>query len=95
MADKAQPVNPTNPDQPRTDPLRTAIVVIYATFALLAVTIPQSLVNWLGDMRSNPVQEALLSGAQALQSVAERTGIATPYRRAHELFNAATGHDDN
>ena len=95
MADEAQSVNPTSPDQPRPYPLRTAIIVIYATFALLAVTIPQSLVNWLGDMRSNPVQEALLRGAQALQSFAEQTGVATPYRRAHELFNAATGHDDN
>ena len=95
MADKAEPVNPTNPDQPQPDPLRTAMIVIYATFALLAVTIPQSLVNWLGDMRSNPVQEVLLRGAQALQSLAEQTGVATPYRLAHKLFNAATGHDDN
>jgi hypothetical protein len=95
MSHEAQPVNPTNPDQPQPDPLRTAMIVIYATFALLAVTIPQSLVNWLGDMRNNPVQEVLLREAQALQSLAEQTGIATPYRRAHELFNAATGHDDN
>ena len=88
-------MNPPNPDQPRPYPLRTAVIVIYATFALLAVTIPQSLVNWLGDMRSNLVQETLLVGARSLQSIAEQTGVATPYRRARELFNTTTGHDDN
>ena len=46
--------------------LRTATIVIYATLALLAVTIPQSVVNWLADMNGNPVQETALRGARGL-----------------------------
>ena len=57
--------------------LRTAAIVIYAMLALLAVTIPQSPVNWLADMNSNPVQETALRGAEFLRSLAERTGVAT------------------
>jgi hypothetical protein len=88
-------VNQSDPHQPLPHPLRTTTIVIYATFALLAATIPQSVVNWIGDMRGNAVQEALMRGAEAFQSAAERTGIATPYRRARDLFDAVTGHDGN
>ena len=47
--------------------VRTAAVIIYATLALLVLTIPQSLPNWLRDMEENPVQQVLLgaSGVQA------------------------------
>jgi hypothetical protein len=73
--------------------LRNAAIVIYATLALLAVTIPQSLVNWLGDMNGNAVEETLLRGAEGLQNVSERTGLATVYRRARDLFIAVSGAD--
>ena len=89
------PPSQPNVDQPRSCRQRTAAIVIYATFALLAVTIPQSLVNWLGDMRGNAVQERLLRGAEFLQSFSNGTGIATPYRRSRDLFNALTGHSEN
>lgn len=72
-------------------PLRTAALVIYLTLALLAVTIPQSLTNWLLDMNGNPVEETVLRGAAVLQNLSQRAGIAAVYRRARDAFLAASG----
>jgi hypothetical protein len=72
-------------------PLRAAAVVIYATLALLAVTIPQSLTNWLSDMNGNPVQETALRGAEILRNLSERAGVATVYQRARDIFIAVSG----
>jgi hypothetical protein len=81
---------PSNFDQPRSSsPLRTAAIVIYATLALLAVTIPQSLTNWLRDMNRNP--ETALRGAEVLQDLSERSGLPAIYRRARDAFIAASG----
>jgi hypothetical protein len=71
--------------------LRTATIVIYATLALLAVTIPQSVVNWLADMNGNPVQETAQRGAEALRNLSQRAGVATVYQRARDLFIAISG----
>ena len=49
----------------------TAAVIIYATLALLVVTIPQSLPNWLRDMEENPVQQVLLGAASGVQRFTE------------------------
>jgi hypothetical protein len=75
--------------------LRTAAIVIYAVLALLVVTIPQGPVNWLHDMNSNPVQEALLRGAEFLQEASQRTGVAVPYQRVRSLFFVLTGKEEN
>ncbi len=75
--------------------LRTAAIVIYAVLALLVITIPQGPVNWLHDMNSNPVQEALLRGAEFLQEASQQTGLAVPYQRARSLFFVLTGKDEN
>ena len=84
--------NPTAFEPPRpTGQLRTASIVIYATLALLAVTIPQSVVNWLADMNANPVQETALRGAQILGNLSERTGVPTVYQRARDIFIAISG----
>jgi len=89
-------VSPQELTEPRpAGQLRTVAIVIYATLALLAVTIPQSLVNWLGDMNGNAVQETLLRGAEMLQSASERAGIATGYLQARDLFIVASGATDN
>jgi hypothetical protein len=83
-------------DRHRTPPpLRTAAIVIYATLALLVAAIPQSLTNWLRDMKSSELQERLLPGAEWLQSLSERAGLTTPYRRGRELFLALKGGEDN
>jgi hypothetical protein len=71
--------------------LRTATIVIYATLALLAVTIPQSVVNWLADMNANPVQETALRGAEVLRNLSQRAGVATVYQHARAIFVAISG----
>jgi hypothetical protein len=76
-------------------PLRTAAIVIYATLALLVAAIPQSLTNWLREMKSSELEEKLLPGAERLQSLSERAGFSTPYRRGRELFLALKGSEDN
>ena len=59
--------------------------------ALLALTIPQSLTNWLGDMNGNPVQETALRGAEILRNLSQRAGVAAVYQRARDIFIAVTG----
>jgi hypothetical protein len=76
-------------------PLRDAAVVIYATLFLLVLAIPQSLTNWLRDMRTTELQEIALRGAEGLQSVSERAGLATAYRRSRNLFIALSGQQDS
>jgi hypothetical protein len=84
--------SPTEFDQPRrASALRIAAIVIYATLALLAVTIPQSVVNWLADMNANPVQETALRGAEVLRNLSQRFGVATAYQRARDIFIAISG----
>ena len=78
------------PPRPAGD-LRTTAIVIYATLALLAVTIPQSVVNWLADMNANPVQETALRDAEALRNLSQRTGVPTVYQRARDIFIAISG----
>ena len=85
-------VDPTEIEQPRpAGELRTAAIVIYATLALLAVTIPQSVVNWLADMNGNPVQETALRGAEVLRNLSQRAGVSTVYQRARDIFIAISG----
>jgi hypothetical protein len=75
--------------------LRATAVVIYGTLLLLAIAIPQAPVNWLRDMASNPVEETALRGAEALQKVSQRSGLAVPYLRARALFLTLVGKDSD
>jgi len=75
-------------------PVRTAAAIVYTTFALLILTIPQSLTNWLRDMDENPVQQVVLHAAEAVQSASQRIGLDVPYRAARATFHALTGKDD-
>ena len=85
-------VDPSKLEPPRpAGDLRTTAVIIYATLALLAVTIPQSVVNWLADMNGNPVQEAVLRGADVLRNLSQRSGVPTVYQRARAIFIAISG----
>ncbi len=83
------------PAAPRPCPVRTAAAIIYVTFALLILTIPQSLTNWLRDMEENPVQQVLLRAADAVQSASHRAGLDIPYRSARTAFHALTGKEDD
>ncbi len=87
-----KPVNPSEFERPRSaHSLRTAAIVIYATLALLAVTIPQSVENWLADMNGNRVEDAALRGAEVLRNLSERAGVAGVYQRARDIFLAISG----
>jgi hypothetical protein len=84
--------NPTEFERPRSaGALRTAAIVIYATLGLLAVSIPQSVVNWLADMNGNPVEETALRGADVLRNLSQRTGVAAVYQQARDIFIAISG----
>ena len=84
--------NPTEFERPRpAGGLRTAAIILYGTLMLLAVTIPQSVVNWLTDMNGNPVQETALRGAQLLRNLSQRAGVATVYQRGRDIFIAISG----
>ena len=85
-------VDPSELERPHpAGALRTAAIVIYATLALLAVAIPQSVVNWLADMNGNPVEETALRGAELLRNLSLRAGVATVYQRARDVFLAISG----
>jgi hypothetical protein len=77
--------------QPAAKALRAATLVIYGTLILLALTVPQSLTNWLREMNENPLEVLALRGAEAWQSAAERSGLPAVYRRARDLFIAVSG----
>ena len=83
------------PRQPAANPVRTAAVIIYATFALLVLTIPQSVTNWLRDMDESPLQQACLQAADAVQSASHRVGLDVAYREARAAFHALTGKEDD
>jgi hypothetical protein len=76
-------------------PLRKTAVVIYATLFMLALAIPESLVTWIGDMKSTEIREALLPAAQALERIGEESGISAPYTRARAAFLALTSGQTN
>jgi hypothetical protein len=75
--------------------VRTAAVIVYATLALLIVTIPQSLPNWLRDMEDNPAQQVLLRAAETVQAASQAVGLDVPYRRARAAFRAWSGKEDD
>jgi tripartite-type tricarboxylate transporter receptor subunit TctC len=87
----AEQIPPASEHEPT--PVRAAVVV-YATFALLVLTIPQSLVNWLHDMEENPAQQVLLRAAGGVQAASHAVGLDIPYRRARAAFQAWIGKDD-
>jgi hypothetical protein len=82
---------PLPPGKPLKHPLGAAAVVIYATLALLALTVPRGLVNWSRDMQPGARQQAALAAAQAIARLADRAGISRPYERARQMFLDATG----
>ena len=79
------------PGPPIAHPLRTAAVVIYATLALLGLTIPRGLPNWARDMQPGPRQDAVLAVAQAIERFSNWSRINEPYRVAREYFLETTG----
>jgi hypothetical protein len=62
---------------------------------LLAVTIPQSVENWLADMNGNPVEDTALRGAEVLRNLSQRAGVAAVYQQARDIFIAISGAEPN
>jgi hypothetical protein len=86
---------PLGAGRPQDRPLASTSAVIYVTLTLLAIMIPRGLVNWTRNFDPNPVQEAVLRFAQAVQSVSRQFGLDLPYVRGRELFLKLTGKQDD
>jgi hypothetical protein len=69
-------------------------VIIYGCYALLGLTIPQAMVNWVRDLNPGTVQDVMLGAAEGLQSLAKRLGADRPYRTGREIFLSSTGKGD-
>jgi hypothetical protein len=74
-------------------PLKTAAIVIYATLLLLWLTIPQGMTNFLQGLVPNPVQQALLEGAQTIRAAVQTIGLDAPYAKARAFFLHVTHKD--
>ena len=77
------------------NPVVTVGVIMYATFALLIVAIPQSVVNWVKDFNPSPTQEVMLAVAESIEAMSGRLGANVPYRAAREILLQATGKNDD
>ncbi len=86
---------PRAPGKPLRHPLVTAAVVVYATLALLALTVPRGLLNWSRDLDPGDVQRIALSAGQAIQSFARASGADLPYYQARDAFLKATGKSED
>jgi hypothetical protein len=78
------------PGKPLVHPLGAAMVVVYATLGLLALTIPRGLVNWSRDREPSMWQQATLTAAQAIERFSIWAGINRPYELARQVFLEAT-----
>jgi hypothetical protein len=80
---------------PDAHPLRTAAVVIYATFTLLVLAVPGSLVNRLNDLNENPIQQIALHVAEGVQAASHAVRLDVAYLKARAGFLAVTGKEDD
>lgn len=83
------------PGKPLHHPLRAGAVVIYATLALLALTIPRALVNWSRDLSPGPLQEHVLPAAREVDRAVRAVGIDRPYEWARAKFLESTGKSED
>jgi hypothetical protein len=83
------------PGKPLGNPLAAAVVVVYATLALLALAVPRGLVNWSRDMEPSARQQAMLAAAQAIERFSGWVGLNRPYEWARRAFLEATGKSED
>jgi hypothetical protein len=86
---------PLGAGRPLERPLVTTSVVIYATLALLALTVPRGLVNWSRNFEPNPAQQLLQSTADTIQSLSRSLALERPYLRGRAIFLQLTGKSDD
>lgn len=82
---------PSTQGQPQERPLLTTSIVIYATLALLAVTIPRGLVNWAKNFEPSAPQQVVLQVAEAIAAASHRIGADRAFAEARDLFLRVTG----
>ena len=70
------------------------MVVIYATLALLALTIPRGLVNWSRD-RTEHVAARDPHRRASDRALLERRRLNRPYERARQIFLDVTGKSED
>jgi hypothetical protein len=75
--------------------LRTTSTVIYATLALLALTIPQSLVNWVKSFEPGKAQVLALQAAEGFAWFSHSIGADRPFLVGREWFLKVTGKRDD
>jgi hypothetical protein len=83
------------PSKPLVHPLGAAMVVIYATLGLLALTVPRGLVNWSRDREPSMWQQATLTVAQVIERFSNSTRLNRPYERGRETFLSVTGKSED
>ena len=79
------------PGIPLRHPLRTTSVVVYATLALLALTIPRSLVNWVKGYEPNNTQILALHAAEELAAFSHHIRADRPFAVGRDWFLRTTG----
>jgi hypothetical protein len=77
------------------NPVTAIAIIMYATFALLMVAIPQGMVNWVKDFNPGPAQDVVLAGAEAFATISGRLGADIPYRTARDFFLRTTGKNED
>jgi hypothetical protein len=81
---------PPGPGRPHEQSLATTSIVIYATLALLALTIPRGLLNWSRNFDPNPLQQFVQAVALTVQSASRDLYLDRPYIWGRDLFLQAT-----
>jgi len=75
--------------------LRTIAIIVYVTFAILALMVPQAAVNWLTEFSPNAPRDAAFAVARTVQDISQSAGLDRPYREGRRLFLAITGKQDD
>jgi hypothetical protein len=82
---------PPSHGAPQERPLMATSVVIYATLALLAITIPRGLVNWAKNFEPSAPQAIMLDAAESVALLSHRIGADWAFARCRDLFLQVTG----
>ena len=68
------------------NPILATALIVYGTLFLLLATMPGSVVSWLQELNTSPVQQQALRAAEVVQRVSDRIGLSAPYLQARAAF---------
>ncbi len=72
-------------------PLLTTVVAIYATLAILALTIPEVVTAWANSLKPTKTQEKIVAVAETVEAFSKALRLNEPYRYARKAFLTVTG----